>query len=243
LHYSDTWADPGKQIKPSAWSSLSTTDLIAKVKSYTTTVLDAFAAQNLDVQLVSIGNEIRAGLLWPNGKYDQMPTISKLLTAGVQGVKASTSKSGQKTKVMLHLDRGYSWSTQSWFYDTIIKNGFDLSTIDVQGISYYPFWDVNNSTLENFKDNVGRMAKKYGKGIVVAETDWPTKCSKASANIPKSLLSIPFSAEGQTLWVKKVADVVKGIEGGLGWGIMYWEPGWIDNTVSLFLASNTISAS
>jgi len=29
LHYSDTWADPGKQIKPSAWSSLSTTDLIA----------------------------------------------------------------------------------------------------------------------------------------------------------------------------------------------------------------------
>jgi arabinogalactan endo-1,4-beta-galactosidase len=76
------------------------------------------------------------------------------------------------------------------------------------------------------------MARKYNKPIVVAETDWPTKCSKASENIPQSLRSIPFTAQGQLEWVKKVADVVKAVPGGMGQGLMYWEPGWIDNAVS-----------
>lgn len=76
------------------------------------------------------------------------------------------------------------------------------------------------------------MANKYGKGIVCAETDWPTKCSKASANIPSSLSSvIPFSAAGQVMWVTQLADIVKAVPNGLGMGVMYWEPGWIDNQV------------
>jgi arabinogalactan endo-1,4-beta-galactosidase len=107
-----------------------------------------------------------------------------------------------------------------------------MKDVDVQGISYYPFWDAKDSTLENFRQNVNNMAKKYGKPIVVAETDWPTKCSKASEHIPASLRSIPFTAQGQIDWVKKVADVVKAVPGGLGQGVMYWEPGWIDNAVS-----------
>jgi arabinogalactan endo-1,4-beta-galactosidase len=110
-----------------------------------------------------------------------------------------------------------------------------MKDVDVQGISYYPFWDQKDSTIENFRTNMNNMAKKYGKPIVVAETDWPTKCSKASENIPVSLRSIPFTAAGQVEWVKKVADVVKAVPGGLGQGVMYWEPGWIDNAVSSIL--------
>ncbi|KAE9961755.1 hypothetical protein BLS_001422 [Venturia inaequalis] len=228
LHYSDTWADPGKQGKPAAWANLTTPHLIAKVESYTRSILDAFATQNIEVQLISIGNEIRAGLLWPTGKWDQFPTMVKLLQAGVAGVK--TSKMWVKPKIMIHLDRGYDWSTQEWFYDSIIANGFDMSTVHVQGISCYPFWDKDNSTLANFKTNMHNMAAKYKKGIVCAETDWPTVCSKAGDNIPPSLTSkFPFSAEGQVMWVKKLAAIVKGVPGNLGMGVMYWEPAWIDN--------------
>lgn len=232
LHYSDSWADPAKQVKPAAWGSLSTTALIAQMKTYTSSVLDAFAAKGINVQLISIGNEIRAGLLWPTGKYDQIPTLVKLLNAGIAGVHAS--KITHKPKIMLHLDRGYSWSTQQWFYDAIIAAGFDMSTIDIQGLSCYPFWDANNSTLANFKLNMNNMAAKYKKGIVCSETDWPTKCTKASANIPSSLSSaIPFSAAGQVMWVKQLAAIVKAVPNGLGKGIMYWEPAWINNQVSL----------
>jgi arabinogalactan endo-1,4-beta-galactosidase len=151
-----------------------------------------------------------------------MPSIAKLLTAGVQGVQASKAKN---VKIMIHLDRGYSWSTQEWFYDSVIKQGFNMNSIDIQGISYYPFWDAKESTLENFRDNLNRTARKYGKGVVVAETDWPTKCSKASENIPASLRSIPFTPEGQIQWVKKIADIVKAVPNSLGQGMMYWEPG------------------
>lgn len=159
----------------------------------------------------------------------------KLINAGIAGVKSSTIAT--KPKIMLHLDRGYDWSTQQWFYDAIIAAGFDMSTIDIQGLSCYPFWDKTASTLANFKTNMNNMAAKYKKGIVCAETDWPTECSKASANIPKSLTdSIPFSAAGQVTWVKQLAAVVKGVPGGLGMGVMYWEPGWIDNQVSLRLS-------
>lgn len=204
------------------------------MKSYTTSVLDAFAAQSIDIQLISIGNEISAGLLWPTGKSDQIPTMVKLINAGIAGVKAS--KISSKPKIMLHLNRGYSWSTQEWFYDAIIAAGFDMSTIDIQGLSCYPFWDATESTLVNFKTNMNNLAVKYKKGIVCAETDWPTQCTKASANIPSSLTSsIPFSAAGQVTWVKKLAAIVKAVPNGLGMGVMYWEPAWINNQVSFYL--------
>lgn len=72
----------------------------------------------------------------------------------------------------------------------------------------------------------------YRKRIVVMETDWPVRCTN-TANIPSSLLSIPFSAAGQVQWMKQIATVVNAIPNGLGVGIMYWEPGWIDNAVRM----------
>lgn len=65
--------------------------------------MNAFSEKGIDVDMVTIGNEIRAGLLWPDGKYDKMGNIAKLLTAGAQGVRASKQP---KAKVMIHLDRG-----------------------------------------------------------------------------------------------------------------------------------------
>lgn len=70
LHYSDTWADPGHQTKPAAWSSLSFDALVAEVKSYTTSVVNAFYSAGVTVTLVGIGNEIRAGMLWPDGEVN-----------------------------------------------------------------------------------------------------------------------------------------------------------------------------
>ncbi|QDS74448.1 hypothetical protein FKW77_006400 [Venturia effusa] len=228
LHYSDSWADPAKQSKPAAWRNLSTTALIAKVATYTTSVLDAFSHHGIHVQLITIGNEIRAGFLWPTGQWDQFPTMVKLIEAGIEGV--ADSKIVPKPKIMLHLDRGYSWGTQEWFYDNLIANGFDMSTFDIQGLSCYPFWDVVESTFENFEKNLNNMAAKYKKGIVCSETDWPIQCTNASENIPYSLYgTIPFTPAGQVMWMQKLAAIVKALPGKLGKGVMYWEGGWVNN--------------
>ena len=42
LHYSDNWADPGKQIIPAAWRGVSTIDALAsEVEAYTKSVVEA----------------------------------------------------------------------------------------------------------------------------------------------------------------------------------------------------------
>jgi arabinogalactan endo-1,4-beta-galactosidase len=68
FHYSDNWADPGKQVVPAAWKSLGRDALVGKVYEYTKGVVDAFAKEGLGLDVVSIGNEITPGLLHPVGK-------------------------------------------------------------------------------------------------------------------------------------------------------------------------------
>lgn len=122
--------------------------------------------------------------------------------------------------------------SQKWWYDSLASSGFDMSTLDVQGLSYYPYWNKEDSTLSNFNDTVTNMANTYGKKVVVVETDWPTSCPDASSVMPPSLSSaIPFSAAGQVQWMKNVADILESLK--VDTGLMYWEPAWVDNAVCL----------
>lgn len=71
------------------------------------------------------------------------------------------------------------------------------------------------------------MANTWGKEIVVAEINWPTSCSHPAYSFPSDVKSIPFSAEGQTTFMQKTAEIVAGVKNGNG--IFYWEPAWMDN--------------
>ena len=63
IMYSDFWADPTKQNIPAAWAGQDLFQLTSTVRSYTQQVISAFAAQGTPVDMVSIGNEIRNGIL------------------------------------------------------------------------------------------------------------------------------------------------------------------------------------
>ena len=65
LHYSDTWADPGQQVTPAQWQSLSFTELKDQVYDYTKTVIDEIAPE-----YIQIGNEINSGFLHPQGNIN-----------------------------------------------------------------------------------------------------------------------------------------------------------------------------
>src|SRR5512142_2748217 len=64
FHYSDTWADPGKQFKPAAWSSHGISQLQTDVYNYTFDVCNSLKAQGTTPDSVQIGNEITNGMLW-----------------------------------------------------------------------------------------------------------------------------------------------------------------------------------
>ncbi|TGO24103.1 hypothetical protein BPAE_0112g00220 [Botrytis paeoniae] len=225
LHFSDTWADPSHQAIPSGWPTDTVGNLAWEVYNYTLAVSDAFASAGISPSIISIGNEIRAGLLWPIGTTSSYYNIASLLHSASAGIKDSTLTT--KPKIMIHLDNGYSWSEQQYFYTTVLAAGPLLTTdFDMMGVSFYPFY-TSAATLASLKTSLTNMASTWGKQLVVAETNWPYACPSPAYAFPSDATSIPFSAAGQTTWIKNVAAIVAGVSGGVG--LFYWEPAWINN--------------
>ncbi len=163
FHYSDAWADPGKQSKPAAWAALPYDQLRQAVYDHTFDVLDTLRRQGATADLVQIGNEINGGLLWPDGQWDAWPGMAGLLNAGYDAVKAVS----RTTKVVIHLANGGDNGLYRWWFDNAATHGIRY---DVIGLSYYPYW---HGTLEAFQYNLNDVAARYGKPVVVAETGYP----------------------------------------------------------------------
>ncbi|KAB5581123.1 glycoside hydrolase family 53 protein [Coniochaeta sp. 2T2.1] len=224
FHYSDTWADPGHQTIPKGWPT-AVDDLSWKLYNYTLDAMNQFVSNGIQPTIVSIGNEIRAGLLWPTGGTSSYGNIAKLLHSAAWGVKDSNVN--PKPKIMIHLDNGWNWSQQQYFYKTVFAQGTLVeSDFDMMGVSYYPFYN-SAATLSSLKSSLTNMANTWGKEIVVAEVDWPISCPNPAYAFPSDVKSIPFSAAGQTTFLKNVADVVASVKGGNG--LFYWEPAWVQN--------------
>jgi arabinogalactan endo-1,4-beta-galactosidase len=231
FHYSDTWADPGHQAKPAAWAGLSTAVLTTKIYDYTKEVVNTFATNNIPLAIVSIGNEITPGLLFPTGQLSSSggpKNAAALLKSASKAIKESTLS--PKPKIMIHLDNGWNSATQTWWYDTVLRSGGGFSTadFDIHGVSYYPFYN-SAATLAALGSSLQTLSSKYGKEFMVVETDWPSYCPNAQYAFPADAKNIPISVGGQSQWVKAVADKVKGVAGGKGTGVFYWEPAWVSN--------------
>jgi arabinogalactan endo-1,4-beta-galactosidase len=217
LHLSDTWADPAHQDIPSGWPT-GIEDLSWRLYNYTLEVCNALAAEGIHPTIVSVGNEIRGGLLWPTGRYDQPYNIARLLHSGTSGVRDSNLS--PPPKIMLHLDNGWDWDVQEWFYSTVLEQGpLVPGDFDQMGVSFYPFYG-DQATLSNLRTALTNMASTWGKELVVAETNWPTACPSPQYPFPGDVSGIPFSASGQTTYVQRVAEIVEGVSGGVG--LFYW---------------------
>ena len=68
FHYSDSWADPGKQNIPNAWKNYNLAKMKTAVADHTKEVLQALKDKGVGVQWVQIGNETTSGMLWPMGE-------------------------------------------------------------------------------------------------------------------------------------------------------------------------------
>lgn len=175
--------------------------------------------------MISIGNEIRNGLLWPLGSVDSYDNIASLLHSASAGIKDSNLD--PVPQIMIHLDDGWDSDAQTYFYDTVLASGPLVDAdFDLIGVSYYPFYDAA-ATLSSLKSSLELVATTYSKPVLVVETNWPFSCPNPEYDFPEDIASIPFSAEGQTEFITAVAEAVAGTTQGLG--VYYWEPAWIDN--------------
>lgn len=164
IHFSDTWADPGHQATPAAWSSYGIDELADEVYNYTMATMNVFQSNGLPLSLVSIGNEITSGMLFPLGEISQSGgtyNLARLLHSASAGIKYSNIAT--KPKIMIHLDNGWNYNTQQTWYDDVLAEGPLVSgDFDVQGVSYYPFFN-QDATLASIKSSLTSMKSKYKK--------------------------------------------------------------------------------
>lgn len=99
FHYSDSWADPGKQYKPAAWEKLDFEALQQAVYDHTYDVCISLKRQGTPPDMVQIGNEINNGMLWPDGKTDNWDNLAALLKQGQRAAKDCNPS----TQVMLQV--------------------------------------------------------------------------------------------------------------------------------------------
>lgn len=234
--YSDFWADPQHQDIPAAWQGQDITQLTATVRAYTQQVISAFAHQGTPVDLVSIGNEIRNGILWPVGQVNctncgGWANLAQLLKAGVTGARAGDPP-GHKLLIMMHYDQGGNFALSSAFYSQLQASGVPF---DVIGLSYYPFF---HGTLSAMRANVDQLAAQFGKPIMIAETQYPWTLANGNSPLgdstgdfvwqPSQLSpGYPASPGGQLSFVTDELSVLAQVPGGLGAGLFYWAPDWI----------------
>jgi arabinogalactan endo-1,4-beta-galactosidase len=236
LHFSDTWADPANQRIPSGWPT-GIDDLAWKLYNYTQQISDAFQSAGVPPAVISIGNEITAGLLFPTGSTKSYYNIGRLLNSAAYGIKDSSLS--PKPKIMIHLDKGWDWGTQEYFYTQVLgQKGLTLGAFDAMGVSFYPFYG-SGATFSALETSLTNMANKWGKQVFVSELDWPTSCPSPAQPFPSDMRNIPFSADGQAQFIKKVASIVSKVKGGAG--LYYWEPAWMNNqSLGSSCPSNTL---
>jgi arabinogalactan endo-1,4-beta-galactosidase len=221
FHYSDNWADPGKQFKPAAWEDHDFEQLKRSVYEHTFDVCSSLVAQGTPPDMVQVGNEINAGMLWPDGDYNHMDNLAALLKVGYQAVKDCSPS----TLVMLHIAEGGDNELARWWFDNMTRRDVPY---DVIGISYYPYW---HGSLGQLQYNLNDIAARYEKDVIVVETAYAFTDQEDDflSNIANPSLAIPgysFTPEGQRAMFRDVMAVVRAVPDGRGLGVFWWDATW-----------------
>ena len=233
LHYSDFWADPGKQVKPKAWADFTGKRLEYAVQDFTVAVLRNMRVEGVLPDMVQVGNEISNGLLWPDGKRPNYENIAWLVNAGIRGVRSMD----QDTPVMIHLGNGCDNALHREWFDNYFAN--DGEDFDLIGLSYDPF---RHGSLADLEYNMRDLAQRYGKELVVAQVsmghtleDYAVHQGLKSAEYEEMAdkpfqgkkMEYPVTKQGQADFMKDLMRRISQAPKGLGKGFFYWEPAWI----------------
>ena len=199
FHYSDTWADPSMQYTPAAWAGLNDEELVTKVYEYTRDCLRALKAAGATPDYIQTGNEISYGMLWgpvgtPQSQLKQCFTTSpeenwvrfaNLLKAAGTACREECPKA----KIILHTERVPRVNVLLNFYDQMNNRGVDY---DIIGLSYYPYYHDNLSTLATALNNVSN--KYQDKDIMIVETGYSYKYKVGDQDFSSTW---PLTLEGQ----------------------------------------------
>lgn len=211
LHYSDTWADPAQQTLPSNWQSSSYDAVKDSVFAYTQRVM-----QQINPDIIQIGNEINSGILWPLGAIvNRESQFIELLREGIRAVRASNPK----TQIMLHY-AGHQYAAS--FFEKLKTLDFDLV-----GLSYYPKW--HGKSLDSLQQSLIKLHQLLDRPVWLAETAYPftlqwNDLTHNVVGLDNQLITpeYPATPAGQRAFISKLKTILQQLPGNPTTGICYW---------------------
>ena len=217
FHYSDFWADPGRQVSPKAWANMTIDEKSKALYQFTKESLNTLRASGVDVGMVQVGNETTSsGMAGEAG--DERYQLFKAGTQAVRDVDKSIL-------ITLHFTNPEKKSTILYYAEKLKENQIDY---DVFATSYYSFW---HGSLENLNSVLTEIREKYGKQTLIAETSYAYTLEDGDGqkNVIKSEQQTknggyPPTVQGQA---DNLRDVIATSQSAGALGVFYWEPAWI----------------
>ena len=202
IHYSDWWADPGKQNKPAAWSSYSVSQLETAVANHTTDILNALNEKGIIPKWVQVGNETSDGMLWTTGKASTggFANYAKFINAGLNAVKNFNTN----IKTILHLATGNDNPLFRWNIGGLVNNGLNTNKLDIIGMSLYPNEDNWKNMVDDTYNNMVDLKTRYQKDVMMVEIGFNANQPEISHQFVKYMIEKTRQAQGL--------------------GVFYWEP-------------------
>ena len=223
FHYSDSWADPSKQVVPEAWASYDLANMVGAVGTHTKEVLQALKDAGVTVEWVQIGNEVNNGMLHPLGLV-QGQTYQNFVSL-VRAGRNAAIKVYPDVKTIIHVSNGHDYELFDWFFN-LMKLG--AAEYDIIGMSLYPMWWENNawcdwkSNIDKCLANIKSMSSKYGKPVMICEFGTPVSDPQQSKEAVKYMLDESRKIEkclGIFMWEPQTDGVWKpSYYDALGWG-------------------------
>lgn len=218
IHYSDSWADPGKQFIPAAWEELPLEEMKVAVGNHTKEVLNALKQKGVTPEWVQVGNETSNGFLWPMGQADKNPAhYAALFSAGYDAAKSVFPE----TIVIVHLDNGHDIGLYNWNLDILKDHGAQW---DMIGMSLYPYWALLSGkqtsaekVITDCIDNIKKVSAKYNCDVMIVETGM--ECADDNGK----LASASVLAQGKSMLTRIIRESREETNGRCK-GVFYWEP-------------------
>uniref|UniRef100_UPI004049CC09 glycosyl hydrolase 53 family protein n=2 Tax=Flavobacterium sp. TaxID=239 RepID=UPI004049CC09 len=202
IHYSDHWADPGKQFKPAAWNNFTVEQLETAVYNHTEQILEALEAVNIVPKWVQIGNETNDGMLWTTGKASTggFANYAKFINAGTNAVKTFNPT----IKTILHLANGYDSNLFNWNIGGLLANNLVFSRIDIIGMSLYPEENDWIQKVDQTYTNMVNLKNTHNKDVMMVE--------------------VGFSSFRSDISYQFLVYMMEKTRQANGLGVFYWEP-------------------
>ena len=192
FHYSDSWADPGKQTKPLAWQSLNDEQLPQTLYDYTHDALKHLADNDATPDYIQIGNEISFGMLWETARVDayhdtNWTSLAALLNAGAKACREVCPQA----RLIIHTEQAGNETTTVNYYRLLDKYSVDY---DIIGLSYYPFW---HKSLSQLATTLNTLAQEFPqRKVQIVETAYYYQYPPSSGYDAQSA-PWPATSEGQ----------------------------------------------